>query len=128
MGGGHGALTLAMRHPGMYKSASAFAPICNPMKCPWGVKAFTTYLGADQANWAQYDATELLKTYDGPDLNFLIDQGLEDGFHKNDAQLLPENFTAEAEERNIACDYRAQAGYDHSYFFVSTFLPEHVAH
>lgn len=72
--GGHGALTIALKNPGVYKSASAFAPICNPVNCPWGEKAFTGYLGEDKSLWAAHDATELVKNYAGPDLHFLIDQ------------------------------------------------------
>jgi S-formylglutathione hydrolase len=92
--GGHGALTIALKNPGKYKSASAFSPICNPMKCPWGEKAFTGYLGPDQATWAAHDATELVKQYEGPDLHLLVDQGDSDNFYTqgcaSDATALPQ--------------------------------------
>lgn len=94
--GGHGALTLFLKNPGMYKSVSAFAPIANPTKCPWGEKAFTGYLGEDKATWAKHDATELVKAWKG-DFDALIDVGTGDQFYK-DKQLLPENFAAAAKE------------------------------
>lgn len=76
--GGHGALVSTLRNPGLYKSVSAFAPICNPINCPWGVKGFTGYLGEDKSKWADWDATELVKKYDGPLLTLLIDQVTKD--------------------------------------------------
>jgi S-formylglutathione hydrolase len=89
--GGHGALTLFLKKPGMYKSVSAFAPICNPSKCPWGEKAFKGYLGEDKEAWKGHDATELVKGWKGEELDILIDVGTADNFYKQ-KQLLPENF------------------------------------
>ncbi|OAQ70062.1 S-formylglutathione hydrolase [Pochonia chlamydosporia 170] len=124
--GGHGALTLFLKNPGVYKSVSAFAPICNPSQCPWGEKAFTGYL-EDKAEWAKHDATELLKGWKG-DLNCLIDVGTGDNFYKG-GQLLPENFVKAAAEKGInGVNVRYQDGYDHSYFFISTFGEDHVKH
>lgn len=97
--GGHGALTLFLKNPGMYKSVSAFAPICNPSKCPWGEKAFTGYLGEDREQWKEWDATELLGNW-GKRLDVLIDVGTGDGFYKG-GQLLPENFVAAVKEKCV---------------------------
>lgn len=94
--GGHGALTLFLKNPGMYKSVSAFAPICNPMNCPWGEKAFKGYLGEDRKSWEKHDATELVKGWKG-NLDVLIDVGTGDNFYKQN-QLLPENFAKAAKE------------------------------
>ncbi|QUC19283.1 uncharacterized protein UV8b_03524 [Ustilaginoidea virens] len=125
--GGHGALTLFLRHPGRYRSVSAFAPVCNPCECPWGQKAFAGYLGDDRDRWRQHDATELVRRWDGP-LNCLIDVGTEDQFYKA-GQLLPENFARQVEAAGIdGVKIRYQEGYDHSYFFVSTFGRDHVLH
>jgi S-formylglutathione hydrolase len=95
--GGHGALSLFLKNPGMYKSVSAFAPIANPVNCPWGEKAFTGYLGDDKAAWKKHDATELIKTWKGDKLDVLIDVGTGDNFYKQ-KQLLPENFAEAAKE------------------------------
>lgn len=98
--GGHGALTLFLKNPGKYKSVSAFAPIANPSKCPWGEKAFSGYLGEDKESWKAHDATELVKTWGkrgGDGLDLLIDVGKGDNFYKQ-GQLLPENFEAAAKE------------------------------
>jgi S-formylglutathione hydrolase len=94
--GGHGALTLFLKNPGMYKSVSAFAPIANPMNCPWGEKAFSGYLGEDRETWKGHDATELVKKWKGG-FDCLIDVGTEDNFY-NQKQLLPENFEKAAKE------------------------------
>lgn len=102
---------------------SGFAPICNPINCPWGQKALAGYLGPDQAAHAQYDSTELAKTYSGPKRAVLVDQGLADNFYKQ-GQLLPENFTA-VQNANLEVIYKARDGYDHSYFYISTFIEEH---
>lgn len=128
--GGHGALTLFLKNPGKYKSVSAFAPICNPSKCPWGEKAFSGYLGGDRSAWAAYDATELVKQYKGPLAEVLIDQGDADKFYK-EQQLLPEAFRAAAADGGgaaAAVTLRMQPGYDHSYFFISTFIEDHLRH
>jgi S-formylglutathione hydrolase len=123
--GGHGALTLALRHPGQYKSLSAFAPIAAPMQCPWGVKAFTNYLGADQALWREHDASELVakKAFAGP---ILIDQGDADQFLTE--QLKPEKFKAAAEKSGQKLTLRMQSGYDHGYYFIQTFMADHLKH
>ncbi len=122
--GGHGALVLALRHPLLYRSVSAFAPITHPSVCPWGQKAFAAYLGADPELWATYDATELLRLSDGV-LPILIDQGTEDEFL--DEQLRPEDLLAVARTRHYPLNFRYQAGYDHSYHFIGSFIGEHLA-
>jgi S-formylglutathione hydrolase FrmB len=98
--GGHGALTLFLKNPGKYKSVSAFAPIANPGKCPWGEKAFTGYLGDDREEWKQHDATELVRAWKGDAFDALIDVGTGDNFYKQ-GQLLPENFEAAVKERGF---------------------------
>ncbi|KAG5979714.1 hypothetical protein E4U55_004837 [Claviceps digitariae] len=125
--GGHGALTLFLKNPGMYKSVSALAPICNPSECAWGQKAFSGYLGGDEKreSWKKHDATELIKSWKGR-LDCLIDVGTGDNFYKN-GQLLPENFAKAAKEAGVDGPViRYQDGYDHSYFFISTFGEDHV--
>merc|ERR1712146_620495 len=127
--GGHGALTIAMKNPDKYASVSAFAPICNPMEVPWGKKALPLYLGDDKESWKQYDATELIKTYKGKDLHILCDQGTADNFLTGDVnQLRPLTFMAAAQEAKVHVTFRMQAGYDHSYYFISTFIGEHLKH
>jgi len=123
--GGHGALICAFKNPGVYKSVSAFAPICNPVNCAWGKKAFSGYLGEDQEAWKAYDATCLVKSYNGPKLDILIDQGAEDNFLK-DGQLLPEALRAACEGTHVTPKIRMQEGYDHSYYFISTFIDDHL--
>jgi len=122
--GGHGALICALKNPGKYKSVSAFAPISNPINCPWGQKAFNGYLGGNQDSWQAWDATELAKNYEGPDLHILIDQGLDDKFYK-EKQLLPEALR-DASKQSI--QLRLQDGYDHSYYFIASFIEEHLRH
>jgi S-formylglutathione hydrolase len=121
--GGHGALTIAMSFPGRFRSVSAFAPICNPTARDWGRKQFTAYLGMDEATWAAHDATLLMKKrgFDGP---MLIDQGTADQFID---LLRPEALAGAMAERRQGGTFRMQKGYDHSYFFVSTFMEEHMA-
>ena len=126
--GGHGALTLALRHPGLFKSVSAFAPICAPSQCPWGHKAFTGYLGADSAAWSAHDATALMAAlhtapYPG---GILIDQGLADKFLSE--QLHPHLFEAACTEAGQALQLRRHAGYDHGYYFIATFMADHLNH
>jgi S-formylglutathione hydrolase len=122
--GGHGALTIALRNPGRFASVSAFAPIVSPLNCPWGDKALTGYLGADRTAWRAYDACALLD--DGARLPaLLVDQGSADGFL--DSQLKPELLAAACERAGQPATIRLQEGYDHSYYFISTFLPEHIA-
>jgi S-formylglutathione hydrolase len=124
--GGHGALTIALRNPGQYKSVSAFAPIVAPMQCAWGQKAFGNYLGPDQESWREYDASELVarKAFPTP---ILIDQGTGDQFLK-DQQLLPEKFSAAAAKTGQELVLRMQDGYDHGYYFIQTFMADHLAH
>lgn len=125
--GGHGALICALKNPEMYKSVSAFAPICNPMECPWGQKAFEGYLGNIKHHWKDYDACSLVKDYDGPAREILIDQGTDDEFlHKE--QLLPENLEKAAQGSKLAVNLRMQDGYDHSYYFISSFIGDHFEH
>eukprot|EP00013_Stygamoeba_regulata_P010407 CAMPEP_0177686488 /NCGR_PEP_ID=MMETSP0447-20121125/33594_1 /TAXON_ID=0 /ORGANISM="Stygamoeba regulata, Strain BSH-02190019" /LENGTH=274 /DNA_ID=CAMNT_0019196611 /DNA_START=146 /DNA_END=970 /DNA_ORIENTATION=+ len=127
--GGHGALICALKNPGKYKSVSAFAPICHPTQCAWGKKAFSGYLGEDQSSWKAWDATELVQSYTGPALDILIDQGTEDGFHKKDNQLQPDAFVAAAESVDgVNVTLRYQEGYDHSYYFISSFVDDHLEH
>ena len=124
--GGHGALTLALRHPDLYRSVSAFAPICAPSACPWGVKAFTGYLGADRARWAEHDAVALIEG--GARLPpLLIDQGLADKFLA-DGQLLPERLEQACAAAGQPLTLRRHEGYDHGYYFVSTFMADHLRH
>ncbi|TPQ39891.1 S-formylglutathione hydrolase, partial [Burkholderia ubonensis] len=126
--GGHGALTLALRHPGLYRSVSAFAPIAAPSRCPWGEKAFSGYLGADREAWKQHDASELVARADAPkfDEGILIDQGLADQFLAN--QLNPDVFEAACEKAGQPLTLRRHPGYDHGYYFISTFIADHIAH
>ena len=126
--GGHGALTLALRHPGAFKSVSAFAPICSPTRCPWGVKAFRNYLGEDQSSWAAHDATLLMQAQETAPYpqGILVDQGLADKFL--DEQLKPELFEAACQAVRQPLTLRRQAGYDHSYYFISSFIADHVRH
>ena len=121
--GGHGALTIALRNPDRFRSVSAFAPIVAPMRCPWGEKAFGGYLGADRAAWRAYDSTALIE--DGARVaDILVDQGLADSFL--DSQLKPELLEAACAAANIPLTLRRQPGYDHSYYFISTFMAEHL--
>jgi S-formylglutathione hydrolase len=127
--GGHGALTIGLKNPERYTSVSAFAPICNPMAVPWGTKAFGFYLGDNKESWKQYDATELIKEYKGKDLHLLCDCGTADNFLVGDVnQLQPLAFIDAALKAKVPLTFRMQAGYDHSYYFMSTFIGEHLAH
>lgn len=122
--GGHGALTIALRNPGRFRSVSAFAPIVSPLNCPWGDKALTGYIGADRTNWRQYDACALIE--DGarlPDL--LVDQGGADNFLAE--QLRTELLIKACETAGQPATIRIQPGYDHSYYFISSYMTEHVA-
>ena len=125
--GGHGALTLALRHPHLFRSVSAFAPIASPTRCPWGEKAFTAYLGDDREAWAEHDAARLIEAGVGTGCydDILIDQGDADPFLTE--QLKPELLTAAAEATGQAVTLRMQPGYDHSYFFMASFIADHVA-
>ncbi|HYC75458.1 S-formylglutathione hydrolase [Brevundimonas sp.] len=125
--GGHGALTLALRHPHLFRSVSAFAPITSPTRCPWGEKAFTAYLGEDREAWAEHDAARLIEAGVGAGCydDILIDQGDADPFLAE--QLKPELLTAAAEAAGQTVTLRMQPGYDHSYFFMASFISDHVA-
>ncbi|WP_077033095.1 S-formylglutathione hydrolase [Pelomonas sp. KK5] len=124
--GGHGALTLALRHPGLFRSLSAFAPICSPSKCPWGTKAFRGYLGPNEHGWLPYDATALMlskRTAPFPD-GILIDQGTSDKFLET--QLMPGLFEAACLSIRQPLALRRREGYDHGYFFIASFIDEHL--
>ena len=123
--GGHGALTIALKNPQRYRSVSAFAPIVAPSRVPWGQKAFSHYLGADQALWRDYDASELVRRKPFPG-TILIDQGEADKFLEG--QLKPELFEQACAEAGQALVLRRQAGYDHSYYFISSFMDDHLRH
>ncbi|MBD7941249.1 S-formylglutathione hydrolase [Brevundimonas guildfordensis] len=125
--GGHGALTLALRHPELFKSVSAFAPIASPTRCPWGEKAFTAYLGEDRAEWAKHDAALLIESGAAKGVfdDILVDQGDADSFLTD--QLKPELLTAAAQKAGQGLTLRMQPGYDHSYFFMASFVDDHVA-
>ncbi|KJH72520.1 S-formylglutathione hydrolase [Aliterella atlantica] len=123
--GGHGALVCALRNSEIFKSVSALAPIAAPMRCPWGQKAFTNYLGTNENTWRNYDASELVKAakYNRP---ILIDQGSADKFLAE--QLLPEIFEQACKDVNQPLTLRFHEGYDHSYYFISTFMEDHIRH
>jgi len=124
--GGHGALTLALRHPDIFKSVSAFAPIAAPSHCPWGQKAFSNYLGSDQLQWAQHDASALMRERKTPFPDgILIDQGLDDQFLET--ELLPHHFEMACWAAEQPLTLRRHAGYDHNYYFISTFMEDHIA-
>jgi S-formylglutathione hydrolase len=123
--GGHGALICALKNPERYRSLSAFAPICAPIRCPWGEKAFSGYLGDDREAWKAYDATELAAD-SGWQTEVLVDQGGADGFLAD--QLKPQLLQQAFAEASIPLTLRYQAGYDHSYYFMASFMADHVAH
>ncbi|MFK8185379.1 MAG: S-formylglutathione hydrolase [Phormidesmis sp.] len=125
--GGHGALICGLKNPAQYVSISAFAPIAAPSQCAWGQKAFTGYLGADKKAWADYDATERIKAGDRSATTILIDQGEADSFLAQQ-QLLPDVFSAACEEKGQSLTLRRQAGYDHSYYFIASFMGDHIRH
>ncbi|MGB0564394.1 MAG: S-formylglutathione hydrolase [Spirulinaceae cyanobacterium] len=126
--GGHGALICALKNPQQYRSVSALAPIAAPMQCPWGQKALTAYLGDDPSAWSAYDASELMRTVGSPRFaDILIDQGMADPFLEQQ-QLLPEEFEFACMEVGQPLTLRRQAGYDHSYYFISTFIGDHIHH
>nr|WP_200843985.1 S-formylglutathione hydrolase [Pantoea sp. 18069] len=127
--GGHGALTLALRHPGRFRSVSAFAPIANPTQCAWGRKAFTGYLGEDESTWAAHDASALMaaRTSAPYPAGILVDQGLADKF-LIEKQLLPEAFEAACAQAGQPLTLRRQPGYDHGYYFIQTFIDDHLRH
>ena len=122
--GGHGALTIGMRNPDIFKSISAFSPIVSPMNCPWGEKALSGYLGDDRAQWAEYDACEQIKNGARPK-SLLIEQGLDDNFLTE--QLKTELLEVACKGTGIDLIVNRRIGYDHSYYFISTFLTDHIA-
>ena len=124
--GGHGCLIHALSNPGKYKSASTYSAVTNPMNCPWGIKAFTNYLGENKESWKKYDACELAKGYSGPPIDILCDTGSADGFLPQ-KQLLPENFVEACSANSlINLNSRMQEGYDHSFYFIASFVEEHL--
>jgi len=135
--GGHGALISFLRNPTRYKSVSAFSPICNPVNCRWGNKCFSGYLGPKESHWEewkQYDATELMKAFstNGGTVDILIDQGADDAFLRDGDdehnQLLPDNLLAASQRVDgVTVDLRYQPGYDHSYYFIASFVEDHIA-
>jgi len=124
--GGHGALTIWAKNRDTYKSVSAFAPIVAPMQCPWGEKAFSGYLGTDKSKWANYDACALIEKLGASDTEILVDQGLADSFL--DSQLMPHLLKETCEKIGQKLTLRHHEGYDHSYFFISSFIEDHLRH
>lgn len=124
--GGHGALVTALRHPGRYRSVSAFSPIVAPSQAPWGEKALGAYLGPDREDWKDWDTVELVKSDRQERLPLLVDQGGADEFLAT--QLRPELLAAACKEAGHPLSLRMQPGYDHSYYFIATFLGDHFAH
>lgn len=125
--GGHGALTLGLKYPEIYKSISAFSPICAPTKCPWGEKAFLGYLGNDTEVWKRHDAVELVRNLDKSHHKIiLVDQGLADEFLKE--QLKPERLEDACKDKGYPLNLRYHEGYDHSYYFISSFMADHIEH
>jgi len=123
--GGHGALTLALKNPGRFRSVSAFSPICAPSQCPWGEKAFTNYLGENREVWKKHDANELIQN-STLEIPLLIDQGADDPFLEKELNF--EMFRKTCEKRNQKLTARLQTGYDHSYYFIATFMEDHLQH
>jgi S-formylglutathione hydrolase len=122
--GGHGALTIGLKNPEQYQSISAFSPISHPTSCPWGQKAFNAYLGVNREDWKQYDATELLSSAQSL-LPILVDQGEADDFLAE--QLKPELLVEAAKKHQSSLELRMRPGYDHSYFFISSFIEDHLS-
>lgn len=124
--GGHGALICALKKPELYRSVSAFAPITNPSQCAWGEKAFTGYLGPDREIWKAWDSCELVRKH-GTNFELLVDQGEADNF-LHDGQLRPEALQAACRETGVSLTLRRQPDYDHSYFFIASFIDDHLRH
>lgn len=122
--GGHGALTLGLRNPHYFRSLSAFAPIASPMRSPWGEKAFTRYLGEDRHAWRQYDATALIETIGWKGPAFLVDQGTNDAYRET--QLKPELLKEACQKAGVPLHLRVQEDYDHGYFFIASFIEDHL--
>ena len=123
--GGHGALTIALKNAGKYKAVSAFSPICSPLNCPWGEKALGNYIGDNRQDWEQYDACALIAKADEK-LHILVDQGQNDDFLGS--QLKPELLQQACQDADHPLTLRFQAGYDHSYFFIATYIEDHINH
>ena len=121
--GGHGALTLALKYPHDFRSVSAFAPICAPSQCPWGKKAFTAYFGENKEDWLKHDANELMKT-SSLNIPMLIDQGSEDEFLEKELNF--KKFEVTCSSKNYPATFRMQKGYDHSYYFIASFIEDHI--
>ena len=121
--GGHGALTLALKHPSLFRSVSAFAPICAPSQCPWGQKAFTEYLGDDKMEWLKHDANQMMKTTNMK-TPMLIEQGSADEFLERELNF--ELFRETCSNRNYPATFHIREGYDHSYYFIATFIGDHL--
>ena len=126
--GGHGALTIGLRNPGMYRSLSAFAPICTTLHSPWGRKALGYYMGSDTSTWRDYDACEVARSVSDPSVydRILVDQGADDPFFAE--QLKPELLEAACAESGLPLELRIHEGYDHGYYFISTFIEDHLKH
>ena len=126
--GGHGALTIGLKHPDVFRSLSAFAPICTTLNSPWGQKALDHYLGDDTAAWHEYDASEVARNVDDASAHskILVDQGLADAFLEE--QLQPELLEAACQESGLALELRRHDGYDHGYYFIATFIGDHLQH
>ncbi len=125
--GGHGALVLALRHPQRFRSVSALAPVAAPTRCPWGQKAFAAYLGNDRVAWDAHDASELMRQREAPLTDsILIDQGMDDQFLER--QLLTDHFEQACISAEQALDLRRHPGYDHGYYFIASFIADHIAH
>jgi S-formylglutathione hydrolase len=123
--GGHGALTIALKNPGKYRAVSAFSPISSPMNCPWGEKALGNYIGSNKADWERYDSCALVAKAQEK-LHILVDQGQDDNFLVT--QLKPELLQTACLQAKHPLTLRLHAGYDHSYFFIATFIADHIAH
>lgn len=126
--GGHGAISIGLKHPEIFSSISAFAPICAPSECPWGQKAFRNYLGSDEADWHEYDSVKLIAGIKDAATRskILIDQGLDDDWLEN--ELHPHLLEKAAAESGYPLTVRRQQGYDHGYYFIATFLADHIVH
>ena len=126
--GGHGALTIGLRNPDTYRSISAFAPICNPINCPWGTKALSNYLGENSSAWSEYDATEIVLAgnYKLPQNLIRIDQGLADEFLER--ELNTDKFEQACKDSELAIDIHRHVGHGHGYYFISTFIDDHLQH
>ena len=126
--GGHGALTIGLKNPDIYRSISAFAPICNPVNCPWGKKAFRNYLGDDQSSWNAYDASEIVASgdYKSKQNIIRIDQGLDDEFYER--ELSTDKFEQVCKDNEFSIDVHRHPGHGHGYYFITTFIEDHLRH